>query len=216
MAHFICENIKQLKQEIGNTQLVAVSKYRNIAELEEVYACGHRDLGENRVQEMVDKYHTLPKDIRWHLIGHLQTNKVKYIAPFVHMIHAVDSLKLLRTINKEAKKADRIIPFLFQIHIAEEDSKYGINPREFQEIFEGYKSENLINVKCVGLMGMATNTPNSNQVKQEFGQLKALYEKYKQVNNWHTLSMGMSGDYAIAIDSGSTTIRVGSKLFEDS
>jgi len=216
MAHFICENIKQLKQEIGNTQLVAVSKYRNIAELEEVYACGHRDLGENRVQEMVDKYHTLPKDIRWHLIGHLQTNKVKYIAPFVHMIHAVDSLKLLRTINKEAKKADRIIPFLFQIHIAEEDSKYGINPLEFQEIFEGYKSENLINVKCVGLMGMATNTPNSNQVKQEFGQLKALYEKYKQVNNWHTLSMGMSGDYAIAIDSGSTTIRVGSKLFEDS
>lgn len=216
MAHFICENIKQLKQEIGNTQLVAVSKYRSIAELEEVYACGHRDLGENRVQEMVDKYQTLPKDIKWHLIGHLQTNKVKYIAPFVHMIHAVDSLKLLRAINKEAKKVDRTIPFLFQIHIAEEDSKYGIKPIDFQETFESFKSEGFLNVECVGLMGMATNTPNSDQVKQEFGELKALYDQYKDANNWHTLSMGMSGDYPIAIESGSTTIRVGSKLFAES
>jgi pyridoxal phosphate enzyme (YggS family) len=134
MNHSICKNIQEIEEEIGNTQLVVVSKYRSLEELEKVYSCGHRHFGENRVQELVDKYETLPKDINWHVIGHLQTNKVKYIAPFVHLIHSVDSLKLLKAIDKEAAKSDRVIDFLFQMHIAQEDTKFGLSEDELKGI----------------------------------------------------------------------------------
>ena len=136
MNHSICKNIQEIEEEIGNTQLVVVSKYRSLEELEKVYSCGHRHFGENRVQELVDKYETLPKDINWHVIGHLQTNKVRYIAPFVHLIHSVDSLKLLKTIDKEAEKSDRVIDFLFQMHIAQEDTKFGLSDYELKGILE--------------------------------------------------------------------------------
>lgn len=213
MSHSICENIKQIKDEIGNTQLVVVSKYRSLAELEEVYACGHRHFGENRVQEMTEKYEELPKDIHWHAIGHLQTNKVKYIASFIHLIHSVDSLKLLKVINKEAVKNDRTIPYLFQVHIAQEESKYGIQPDDLSTFIANEELQKLENVKCRGLMGMATNTDNVDEVKREFGLLKTLYDTHKDKENWDTLSMGMSGDYLHAIEEGSNLIRVGSKIF---
>lgn len=214
MSHTICENIKLIQQQIGNVHLVVVSKYRSLKELEEVYACGHRHFGENRVQETLDKYEKLPKDINWHIIGHLQTNKVKYIAPFVHLIHSVDSFKLLQTIDKEASKNDRIIPFLFQIHIAKEDSKFGLSGVELREILETEAYKNLKNVECKGLMGMATFTENKEQVSEEFKGLSNLFNSYKHEHKWDTLSMGMSGDYALAIEQGSTMIRVGSKIFE--
>lgn len=213
MSHSICENIKQIEQEIGNTKLVVVSKYRSLSELNEVYACGHRDFGENRVQELVKKYEELPKDIQWHAIGHLQTNKVKYIAPFVHLIHSVDSLKLLLAINKEAKKNNRIISFLFQLHIAEEESKFGLNTDELNQIIQSEQYASLRHVKCVGLMGMATNSQNGKLVSSEFRNLNETYLKHKDVEKWNTLSMGMSGDYPLAIEAGSTMIRVGSKIF---
>lgn len=214
MSHSIRENIQQIQSEIGNTQLVVVSKYRSLPELEEVYESGQRHFGENRVQELVDKYTTLPKDIKWHVIGHLQTNKVKYIVPFVHLIHSVDSLKLLKAINKEAKKVDRVIPFLFQLHIAEEDSKYGLTVNELNEILESDDYKSLRNVVCRGLMGMATFTDNKEQVALEFAGLKKTYNLHLKMHKWDTLSMGMSGDYTIAIEQGSTMVRVGSKIFE--
>lgn len=214
MSHTICENIKLIQQQIGNVHLVVVSKYRSLDELKEVYACGHRHFGENRVQETLDKYEKLPKDVNWHIIGHLQTNKVKYIAPFVHLIHSVDSFKLLQTIDKEASKNNRIIPFLFQIHIAKEDSKFGLSAEELHEILEMRAYKNLKNVECKGLMGMATFTENKEQVSEEFKGLSSLYKLYNDEHKWNTLSMGMSGDYALAIEQGSTMIRVGSKIFE--
>jgi pyridoxal phosphate enzyme (YggS family) len=214
MNHSICKNIQEIEEEIGNTQLVVVSKYRSLEELETVYFCGHRHFGENRVQELLDKYDTLPKDINWHVIGHLQTNKVKYIAPFVHLIHSVDSLKLLKTIDKEATKSGRVIDFLFQMHIAQEDTKFGLSQAELQVILESDEYSSLNNVRCKGLMGMATNTENSNQVKSEFTALKATYDMYATGFNFDILSMGMSSDYLMAIDHGSTMIRVGSKIFQ--
>lgn len=213
MSHSIRENIKQIQSEIGNTELVVVSKYRSMQELQEVYDSGHRHFGENRVQELVEKYEALPKDIKWHVIGHLQTNKVKFIAPFVHLIHSVDSLKLLKTINKEAEKENRVIPFLFQLHIAEEDSKYGLSAAHLADILRSDEYTSLINVKCRGLMGMATFTEDKNQVQAEFDSLKSIYDSYSATHHFDTLSMGMSGDYAIAIASGSTMVRVGSKIF---
>ncbi|MFY0643155.1 MAG: YggS family pyridoxal phosphate-dependent enzyme [Bacteroidia bacterium] len=209
----ICENIQQIKREIGNVELVVVSKYRSMSELNEVYECGHRDLGENRVQELSSKAAELPKDIRWHMIGHLQSNKVKYISEFIHLIHAVDSMKLLRKIDLEAQKHDRTIHFLFQIHIAEEESKYGLIPDKLQEILTSEDYIQLKNVKCLGLMGMATNTKNEAQIQLEFSQLKQLF-KLHNPGNWTTLSMGMSNDYPLAIGEGSTCIRVGSKVFD--
>ena len=213
MSHTICENIKQIKDEIGNTQLVVVSKYRNLEELQIVYDCGHRHFGENRVQELVDKYESLRKDIKWHVIGHLQTNKVKYIAPFVHLIHSVDSLKLLRTINKEAKKNNRIIEFLFQLHVAQEETKYGLKPSSLLPILNSDEYHEMNNVKCRGIMGMATNTEDVKIVEREFNELHTIYSSQKDQNEWNILSMGMSNDYQTALKSNSTMIRVGSKIF---
>lgn len=213
MSHTICENIKQIKDEIGNIQLVVVSKYRNLEELQIVYDCGHRHFGENRVQELVDKYENLRKDIKWHVIGHLQTNKVKYIAPFVHLIHSVDSLKLLKTINKEAKKNNRIIEFLFQLHVAQEETKYGLKPSSLLPILNSDEYHEMNNVKCRGIMGMATNTEDVKIVEREFNELHTIYSSQKDQNEWNILSMGMSNDYQTALKSSSTMIRVGSKIF---
>ena len=214
MNHSICKNIQEIEEEIGNTQLVVVSKYRSLEDLEKVYSCGHRHFGENRVQELVDKYETLPKDINWHVIGHLQTNKVKYIAPFVNLIHSVDSLKLLKAIDKEAAKSDRVIDFLFQMHIAQEDTKFGLSEDELKGILENDEYSSLNNVRCKGLMGMATNTEDNNQVTSEFTALKATYDMYATDYNFDILSMGMSSDYLVALANGSTMIRVGSKIFQ--
>lgn len=214
MSHFIRENIKQIQSEIGNLELVVVSKNRTIAQLEIVHQIGHLHFGENKVQELVHKYNELPKDIKWHVIGHLQSNKVKYIAPFVHLIHSIDSLKLLEAVNKEAQKQNRIISFLFQLHIAQEDSKYGLLEQQLSDILTSNTLLPLKNVKCKGLMGMATNTTDEVQVQNEFTALKQIYDKYSRANHWDTLSMGMSGDYLQAIACGSTMIRVGSKVFE--
>ena len=214
MTHSICENIKQIELEIGNTQLVVVSKYRSIDELNEVYACGHRHFGENRVQELLTKYEEMPKDIHWHVIGHLQTNKVKYIAPFVHLIHSIDSFKLLKSVNKEARKNDRTISFLFQMYIAEEDTKFGLSFGELGEILSSAEYKELSNVECKGLMGMATNTEDKDQVQAEFKSLAELFHKHKDSHKWDTLSIGMSGDYQDAIACGGNMIRVGSKIFQ--
>jgi pyridoxal phosphate enzyme (YggS family) len=214
MHHSICENIKQLELEIGNTQLVVVSKYRSIEELNEVYACGHRHFGENRVQELVSKYEEMPKDINWHVIGHLQTNKVKFIAPFVHLIHSIDSLKLLKAVNKEAIKSNRTISFLFQMHIAEEDTKFGLSFSDLEEILNSSDYKELTNVDCKGLMGMASNTKDKSQVKSEFQSLAKFYQNHIVTEDWDTLSIGMSGDYLDAIGCGGTMIRVGSKIFQ--
>jgi hypothetical protein len=214
MHNNIRKNITQIEQEIGNTQLVVVSKYRSLEELKEVYSSGHRDFGENRVQELVEKHEQLPKDIHWHVIGHLQTNKVKYIANFVHLIHSIDSLKLLKEVNKQAKKCDRIISFLFQMHIADEETKFGLSKDTLLTILDSPEYQAMTNVKCQGLMGMATNTEDNNQVTQEFNSLNSQFEEYKAIQEWDILSMGMSGDYIQAVSSGSTLVRVGSKIFK--
>ncbi len=213
MSHSICKNIKQIEQEIGNTQLVVVSKYRSLPELQEVYDCGHRHFGENRVQELTSKYENLPKDIQWHLIGHLQSNKVKYIAPFVYLIHSIDSLKLLKEVDKEARKHQRVISFLFQMHIAQEETKFGLSKTELDEILLDQEYINLTHVACKGLMGMASNTEDIDQVKKEFEYLNSVYTELKDKHHYDTLSMGMSGDYLTAITEGSNLIRVGSKIF---
>lgn len=210
----ICEKIQSIRENIKDAELIVVSKYRSIEELQSVYDCGIRKMAENRVQEMVDKKEILPNDIEWHLIGHLQKNKVKYIAPFVALIHSVDSLDLLQVIDKEAKKNNRIIPFLFQLHIAQEDSKYGIALIDFEAIWFNYEKLNLQNVRCVGLMGMATFTDNTTVVRKEFESLKDVYDHYASQCNWKYLSMGMSGDYSIAVECGSNMLRIGSKIFE--
>ncbi|MFY9280409.1 MAG: YggS family pyridoxal phosphate-dependent enzyme [Bacteroidia bacterium] len=213
MSHSICKNIKQIEQEIGNTQLVVVSKYRSLPELQEVYDCGHRHYGENRVQELTTKYENLPKDIHWHLIGHLQSNKVKYIAPFIYLIHSIDSLKLLKEVDKEARKHQRVISFLFQMHIAQEETKFGLSKTELDEILLDPEYINLTHVACKGLMGMASNTEDNDQVKKEFEYLNSVYTELKDKHHYDTLSMGMSGDYLTAIAEGSNLIRVGSKIF---
>ena len=213
MSHSICENIKQIQQEIGNTQLVVVSKYRSLSELQEVYDCGHRDFGENRVQEVVSKESELPKDIRWHIIGHLQTNKVKYIIPFVHLIHSIDSLKLLKEVNKQAKRVNRTVDVLLQIKIAQEDTKYGFSITELSELLENLDFKTLTNITCKGLMGMATNTEDSLIVDTEFKKLASVYSSYQESHQWSILSMGMSSDYKAAIKEGSSMLRIGSKVF---
>ena len=209
----ICENIQQIKSEIGNVKLVVVSKYRSLGELEQVYDCGQRDFGENRVQELASKARELPVDIRWHMIGHLQTNKVKYISEFVHLIHAVDSLKLLKKIDSEAEKHQRKIHFLLQLHLAQEDSKFGLSPKQLHELLNSEDYHSLTHVSCKGLMCMASNTSNQAQISAEFAELKELYTK-NNPGDWTTLSMGMSGDYPLAIAQGSNCIRVGSKIFD--
>lgn len=197
-----------------HVQLVAVSKTKPNQALLEAYQSGQRIFGENKIQEMVQKWEALPKDIEWHMIGHVQRNKVKYMAPFVHLVHGVDSLRLLKEIDKQAKKNDRTISCLLQVHIADEATKFGFNEKELLDLVASEDFPLLKNVAIKGLMGMATFTTNKDQVRKEFKTLKQLYDKLRhQLPNMDTLSMGMSGDYQIAIEEGSTMVRIGSSIF---
>ena len=214
MSHSIRKNITQIRQEIGNVELVVVSKYRTIGELNQVYKANQRDFAENRVQELTKKKELMPNDIRWHMIGHLQTNKVKFIAPFIHLIQSVDRIKLLKEINKEARKNHRVIPILLQVHIAEEEHKFGFSMNDLAQIFESNEISEFKNVELIGLMGMATNTPDTAIIKSEFKKLESFFNKWKDQLNWTTLSMGMSSDYIQAIECGSSLIRVGNKIFQ--
>ena len=216
----IAENISKLKSELGNeVLLVAVSKYSTDEAVQEAYDSGQLDFGENKAQDLTFRKDRFPERIRWHFIGHLQRNKVKYIAPFIHLIHSVDSLRLLREINKQAEKNDRIIPVLLQIHIAKEESKFGLDEAELKELIEAPDLVNLKNIRIEGLMGMATNTSDMDRVKSEFDHLKTLFDRIsatETVSNidMKTLSMGMTGDYKIAVESGSNMVRIGSAIFK--
>jgi pyridoxal phosphate enzyme (YggS family) len=215
----IAENIDLIKSGIPQeVKLVAVSKTKPNEDIMEAYRHGQRIFGENKVQDLAAKAETLPKDIQWHFIGHLQTNKVKFIAPFVGLIHAIDSLKLLKEINKQAKKNERVISCLLQFHIATEESKFGLNIREARDILQNSLFAELKNIEIVGVMGMASYTDNQEQVKKEFAQLKSFFlqlktEFFSNQENFKEISMGMSGDYLLAIGQGSTMIRVGSSIF---
>ncbi len=210
----IQENLKTIETTIpANVTLVAVSKTKPVEDLQEAYAAGMRDFGENKIQEMCDKYEVLPKDIRWHMIGHVQTNKVKYMAPFVHLIHGVDSLKLLKEIHKQAEKNNRVIDVLLQQFIADEETKFGLDKEEIQHIMQE-EIQHLPNVRVVGLMGMATFTDDEKQIRNEFKTLKSNFDSLKNnFENLTVLSMGMSGDYQVAIEEGSTMVRIGSSIF---
>jgi pyridoxal phosphate enzyme (YggS family) len=208
--------------ELKNTQtkLVAVSKTKPVDQIMPIYQKGQRIFGENKVQEMVDKYEQMPKDIEWHLIGHLQTNKVKYIAPFVSLIHSIDSLKLLDEVEKQAAKNNRIIPILLQMHVANEDTKFGLDKTELVELMDYYLTnpKNYAHVNIVGIMGMATNTNDTIQIRNEFKQLKGIFQFIKNAyflnkKDFTEISMGMSSDYKIAAEEGSTMVRIGSLLF---
>lgn len=212
------ENITKLKTLLPDgVKLVAVSKFKPKELLLEAYEIGFLAFGENYVQELVDKYEALPKDIEWHFIGHLQTNKVKYIAPFVSLIHSVDSFKLLKEIDKQAAKNERVIECLIQIYIAKEDSKTGMDTDEYLQMIESEEFKSLRNIKVKGLMGMSTFTENMVLVREEFRSLKQLFEKTKiiQTENFalEQISMGMSGDWQLAVEEGSTMVRVGSSIF---
>ena len=208
----IVANLKQIKDDVpAAVTVVAVSKTKPTDAIQQAYEAGHVDFGENKVQELCQKHEILPKDIRWHMIGHLQRNKVKYIAPFVHLIHGVDSERLLNEISKQGAKNDRIIDVLLQIHIAEESSKFGFSYEEVEAVL--LKAKGLENVRITGLMGMASYTDNTTQLKAEFNGLQDFYNILKSTNKWTTLSMGMSNDYKLAVDLGSNMIRVGSLIF---
>ncbi|MBE6281951.1 MAG: YggS family pyridoxal phosphate-dependent enzyme [Bacteroides sp.] len=215
----IQSNLKEVLATLpSHVRLVAVSKYHPVEALQEAYEAGQRIFGESKVQEMTLKYELLPKDIEWHFIGHLQTNKIKYMAPFVSMIHGVDSFKLLCEINKQAAKAGRIIPCLLQIHIAREETKFGFSPDECRDMLrqEGWKD--LQHIRICGVMGMATNTDNEADIDQEFQTLAALFQEIKEIHftqdpYFTEVSMGMSDDYPIAVKNGSTLVRVGSRIF---
>jgi pyridoxal phosphate enzyme (YggS family) len=211
----VYNNIIKIKSELpSHVTLVAVSKTKPIELINQAYLAGQIDFGENYVQELVDKYHELPKDIRWHFIGHLQTNKVKLIAPFVNLIHGVDSLKLLEEINKQAQKNNRIINCLLQIYIAQEDSKFGLSFDECQELLQSNSYLNLKNISVVGFMAMASNTEDNEQIKKEFLSLKKFHESMVSIQlPLNILSFGMSSDYQLAISCGSNMIRIGSSIF---
>ena len=213
----IQNNLRSIQATLPkNVTLVAVSKTKPVSDLMEAYEAGQRIFGENKIQEMSEKWEVMPKDIQWHMIGHVQTNKVKYMAPFVSLIHGVDSLKLAQEINKQAQKNNRIIDCLLQVYIAEEESKFGLDEKELNEIFEFVQdAKNEMNhIRIVGLMGMATFTNNQNQIKKEFSRLKTIFDTIAIHNSQFTiLSMGMSGDYALAIECGSTMVRIGSSIF---
>ena len=225
----IAQNLLKIKSAIPESvSLVAVSKTKPISDLMEAYDAGQRIFGENKIQEMAEKWEAMPKDIEWHMIGHVQTNKVKFMAPFVSLIHGVDSLKLLEEINKQAQKNNKIINCLFQIHIAEEETKFGLDEEELNEILTSTAFQEMKNIRIVGLMGMATFTDNQNQIKKEFTYLKSIFYKLPlgkdainrapalqtdAINHVSTLSMGMSGDYQLAIECGSTMVRIGSSIF---
>ena len=218
MSH-IQEEIQTIKAGLPESvRLVAVSKFHPIEALQEAYEGGQRIFGESKVQEMTQKYEALPKDIEWHFIGHLQTNKIKYMAPYVALIHGVDSYKLLSEINKQAAKAGRIIPCLLQIHIAQEETKFGFSTDECRAMLEEGNWRQLKNVQITGVMGMATNTEDEAQIKREFSTLSAFFQEvketyFKKVSSFKEISMGMSDDYPIAIEEGSTLIRIGSRIF---
>lgn len=211
----IRENILNFKNELpADVVLVAVTKTKSTEEIMEAYQTGHRIFGENKVQELVGKWEVLPKDIQWHMIGHLQRNKVKYIASFVTLIHGVDSLKLLKEIDKQAKKHNRVIECLLQMHIAEESTKFGFSEAELFQLVKDDDFYLLKNVEIKGLMGMATFTEEQMQIKKEFGQLKQIFDNLREhLPQINTLSMGMSGDFQIGIEEGSTMVRIGSSIF---
>lgn len=210
----ITSNLKAIKDKLGeDITLVAVSKTKPNEDIMEAYETGHRDFGENKIQDMTDKYEALPKDIRWHMIGHVQRNKVKYMAKYVHLIHAVDSPRLLKEINKRAKNEDRQIQCLLQLKIAEEDSKYGLDKEALLDILNGDAYKSYEYVKIVGLMGMATFTDDEAQIHREFSQLEKLFFDLKDKHQFTTLSMGMSGDYELAQEHRTTMVRIGSKIF---
>ena len=214
----IRENLLKIKSSLPeNVTLVAVSKTKPVSHLMEAYAVGQRIFGENKIQEMTEKWEEMPKDIQWQMIGHIQTNKVKFMAPYVGLIHGVDSLKLLEEINKQATKNNRIIDCLLQIHIAEEETKFGLNEEELNELLASESFKNLNNIKIIGLMGMATFTENQDQIKKEFEHLKSIFDRLQNLSTKNyqldTLSMGMSGDYQLAIACGSTMVRIGSSIF---
>ena len=214
----IPQNLNNIKSQLpAHVTLVAVSKTKPVSDLMEAYNAGQRTFGENKIQEMTDKWEQMPKDIEWHMIGHVQTNKVKFMAEYVSLIHGVDSLKLLQEINKQAKKYNRIIDCLLQIHIAEEETKFGLDEEELNHILTSDDFKSLENIKIVGLMGMATFTENTTQIEKEFNHLKTIFDKVAAskdaINRVSILSMGMSGDYQLAISCGSTMVRIGSSIF---
>lgn len=214
----IKDNLFDIKSSLpSHVSLVAVSKTKPISSLMEAYDAGQRIFGENKIQEMTEKWEQMPKDIEWHMIGHVQTNKVKYMAEYVSLIHGVDSLKLLQEINKQAAKHNRVIDCLLQMYIAEEESKFGLDEKELEDILQSDEFKSLQNIKVTGLMGMATFTDSQTQIQKEFLKLKTIFDIYQKptTNNQQltTLSMGMSGDYRLAIESGSTMVRIGSSIF---
>lgn len=216
----IKENLEKIKSELPeHVQLIAVSKTKPEADILEAYNAGHRDFGENKVQEMTDKHASLPGDIQWHMIGHVQRNKVKYMAPFVHLIHGVDSLRLLKEIDKQGRKNDRVINCLLQVHIAKEESKFGLDEEELKALLDSESFREMKHVNIRGLMGMATFTENKDVIKSEFTYLKNLFDSLKQKQeqwphlNMEILSMGMSGDYHLAVECGSNMVRIGSSIF---
>ena len=214
----IKENFSKIKSQLPeHVTLVAVSKTKPVSDLMEVYNTGHRVFGENKIQEMTEKYEEMPKDIQWHMIGHVQRNKVKYMAEYVTLIHGVDSLKLLKEINKRAKKYDRVINCLLQIKIAEEDSKFGMSLKDAMALLQSEEFSNFNNIKVVGIMGMATFTDDMKQVEKEFKFLKQAFVNLQELKTENcelkTISMGMSGDYELAVECGSTMVRIGSSIF---
>ncbi len=217
----IAQNIQNINSSLAGTsaRLIAVTKTKPIEDLQDAYDADCKIFGENKVQEMVQKWEVLPKDIEWHLIGHLQSNKVKYMAHFVAMIHSIDSLKLLQEVDKQALKNERVIDCLLQIYIAQEETKFGLSPEEAIEILDSEEFKAMKNIRIVGVMGMATNTDNQEQIRLEFRSLKTFFDtlksKYHDTNNLQLreISMGMSGDYLIAAQEGSTLVRVGSAIF---
>jgi len=209
----IKQNLVQIKSTIPeHVTLVAVSKTKPVSDLMQAYEAGQRIFGENKIQEMAEKWEEMPKDIQWHMIGHVQTNKVKFMAPFVSLIHGVDSLKLLQEINKQGLKNNRVIDCLLQIHIAEEETKFGLDENELNELISSSEFKELKNIRTLGLMGMATFTENQNQIKKEFQHLKSIFDSI-QNEDFSIISMGMSGDYKLAIECGSTMVRIGSSIF---
>ena len=212
----ILTNIRRIKNELPDgVKLIVVSKTKPPERVMEAYSAGHRIFGENKVQELVDKKNKLPEDIEWHMIGHLQSNKVKYIAPFVNLIHSVDSFKLLKEIDKEARKNNRIIPLLLQIHIAMEETKFGLDFKEAIDLVNSSALKDLKNISIKGLMGMATNTEDEVIVRREFRALAAFHQELRQIlknDTFTELSMGMSADYKIAVEEGSTMVRIGSTI----
>ena len=213
------ENLKKIKEILpAHVKLVAISKTKPVDLIKQAYDCGHKIFGENKVQELIEKHEKLPEDIQWHMVGHLQSNKVKYIAPFINLIHSVDSLKLLNTINKEALKNNRIIDCLLQVHIAQEETKFGLITEELIDLLESEDYKKCNNIRLVGVMGMATFTDDEDVVRQEFKNLTSIFNNikdkhFKDKDYFKEISMGMSDDFKIAIEEGSTLVRIGSSIF---